>query len=291
MTSRRLFRIGAFLLFLAISVGVIACGTEATKKLNAGHLAYEDKKLEEAIKLYKEAQQLDPKNKDILSFIGRAQHDIYTQNIGTEKATESADAAIKAWEAVKEAHTDKEDAYKEAESQINEIFQRMGKDEVGTEYYKKLVEKSPSAGNYLLLADFLFTKQLKFEEGLAVVDEGLGKYSEDKNLNLTKGVYLWQWVYKEKTLPIDEKKKMIESGLAAIEKTISLPGQPMGTPFTYRALLNRQKAEVEPENKQALLDSANADLKKWMEYKDEEMKWRKELGGTAPPAGATPTPQ
>ncbi|MFN7974287.1 MAG: hypothetical protein U0166_18390 [Acidobacteriota bacterium] len=278
----------------AIAIATMGCQSEATKKLNEAHLAYGDHKFDEAIKLYGEAEKLNPANKEITSYIARATHDQYTAAIGTDKASETADAAIKAWEKVKETNPDeKSPAFMEAQSQINEIFQRMGKDEVGAEYYKKLIEKSPNSGNYLLLAEFLF-KQLKYEEAIAAVDDGIAKYPEEKSLWLTKAIYLWSWGYKEKnSLPPDIKASLTSKGMEAVQKCITISGQPEGTPYSYRNLLYRQMAEQDPAKSAEYLELAKADVGKFKElWEGGEKAWRDELAGKAAAAAApTPPPQ
>jgi len=263
------------LILVLLTVGLVACGNlELKTHIRDGHRFYENNQYKEAIAEYEKVLELDPSKKEFYAYIARAQQDIFTKYIGTAEAEERGQAAIDRWEEVK-SHFDKETPeFKEADSQSTLILDRTGKKETGIDYYKKLVEKDSSAGNYLLLAEFQF-KQLQYEDAIDTLDQRMEKNPDDKWIVLTKAIYLWAWVYKEKTLPPDIKRNIVDKGMETVEKCIAMDPN-LATPYSYRNLLYRQLADLEPDKRADYMAKAKADVEKFKELWPAEKVWREE---------------
>lgn len=277
----------AFSLLLLAGL-VVGCDLGMKTLERDGHRLYEMGKYDEATAKYREVLQKDPSRKEMNLYIARAQQDDFMGKIGTEHSEDEAAEAIELWEKVKELYPGDSKEFSEAESQISFIIDKTGGQEIGYEYYRKLIKKDDSPGNYMHLAKFLFETELRFSEGVDALDEGLAKHPDDKWLLLTKSVYLWAWVYKEKTLPVELKAELVDRGMEAVEHCIEVAPE-LATPYSYRNLLYRQKAEIEPDKAEEYMQLAQEDVKRFQERWPAEKAMRDELAGVAPPP-ATPPP-
>lgn len=283
----RMKKVALMAVISAPLAGLAGCGNiEVKKHERDGHQAYEMGNFEKAVTEYNEVLKLQPDRKEMHVYIARAEQDRAMKLLGSDKQDAACDKAIKSWEHVKTIYTEKDQEWKEADSQINDILDKTGKRETGIEYYKKLAEKDPNPGNFMRIAEAQF-KDLLFEDALATLDQGIEKNPEDKWLWLTKAIYLWGWGYKEKSLPIEIKKELIAKGMEAVEKCISIDPN-LATPYSYRNLLYRQLAEVEPENKDKHMAQAAADVQKFKELWPAEKAWRDQQAGVTPPAAPAP---
>ena len=275
-------------LLLSFALVLLGCGgMKTTKAETEGHQLYEQGEYDQAIAKYEEVLAMDPGKKEMYSYIARAQQDEFSKYVGTPEAEGKADGAIQRWEKVKELFPEDATEYKEAESQINDILDKTGKRETGTAYYRSLVDKTPNPGNYMLLAKSLFEGELKFSDGVDALDEGIAKFPDDKWLHLTKAIYLWGWVYKEKTLPVDLKRELVDKGMAAVQRSIEIDPE-LATPYSYRNLLYRQYAELEPEKADEYMNLAKLDVLTFKDLWPKEKEWRDAEANKAALAAAPP---
>ena len=89
-------------------------------------------------------------------------------------------------------------------------------------------------------------------------------------------------------LTTEAKEEIIEHGMETIEYTIQLDPE-LATPYSYRNLLYRQKALVDPKNTQQYLELAQADIERFKEYWPKEKEWRDQQKTQIP--GAAPPPE
>lgn len=137
------------------------------------------------------------------------------------------------------------------------------------EAYKKPVEMSPDdALGYRQVANLL-NKYGKFEETM----DWLGK-ARDVNVDDPEGYYLiavhyWDKVYRDPDLGSGDKSDYIDLGIAQLDRSLEINDEYVDA-LIYKNLLLREKAKINPRDKEALTAEANELRDRAMELKAEQ---------------------
>ncbi len=141
--------------------------------------------------------------------------------------------------------------------------------EQAIEAYKKPVEMSPDdALGYRQVANLL-NKYGKFEETM----DWLGK-ARDVNVDDPEGYYLiavhyWDKVYRDPDLGSGDKSDYIDLGIAQLDRSLEINDEYVDA-LIYKNLLLREKAKINPRDKEALTAEANELRDKAMDLKAEQ---------------------
>jgi tetratricopeptide (TPR) repeat protein len=110
---------------------------------------------------------------------------------------------------------------------------------------------------YMQLAGF-YNRQGEFGKTIEALEARAQQEPNNPEAYYTIATYYWDKAYRDFRLPEPEKKKYVESGVAAVDKAISLKNDYMEA-LVYKNLLLRLQANLEknPARQQALLKEAD----------------------------------
>jgi tetratricopeptide (TPR) repeat protein len=110
---------------------------------------------------------------------------------------------------------------------------------------------------YMQLAGY-YNRQGEFEKTIEALEARTQQEPNNPEAFYTIATYYWDKAYRDFRLPDAEKKKYVESGVAAVDKAISLKNDYMEA-LVYKNLLLRLQANLEkdPARQQALLKEAD----------------------------------
>jgi tetratricopeptide (TPR) repeat protein len=110
---------------------------------------------------------------------------------------------------------------------------------------------------YMQLAGY-YNRQGEFDKTIEALEARTQQEPNNPEAFYTIATYYWDKAYRDFRLPEADKKKYVESGVAAVDKAISLKNDYMEA-LVYKNLLLRLQANLEknPQRQQALLKEAD----------------------------------
>jgi tetratricopeptide (TPR) repeat protein len=146
---------------------------------------------------------------------------------------------------------------------ISEFYSKYGKDKKAEEYLNKAISLNPNDPTGYLYLERFYIQKLKYDNAIKALEKNIELLEKEPNVSahdkavayFRLGVDCWVKSFKKKYLPKEERIKVLDKGLAAIEKAIELdPDFP--NPYSYYNLLLREKPKVDPKNRNKYIAEA-----------------------------------
>jgi tetratricopeptide (TPR) repeat protein len=141
---------------------------------------------------------------------------------------------------------------------LAKIYEDTGNYEQAEETLIKAREARPNdPAVYMQLAGY-YNRQGEFDKTIEALEARTQQEPNNPEAFYTIATYYWDKAYRDFRLPEADKKKYVESGVAAVDKAIALKNDYMEA-LVYKNLLLRLQANLEknPQRQQALLKEAD----------------------------------
>lgn len=262
------------LLALAIFVQSGCAQFRAKMEVSQGNELYNAKKYEAAIEKYKSALQKAPKLSTIYLNLGLSYMALYVPGSPHPKDKQYADNAI--------AYLKEYLKYDPNNPRVNEYLitmylnsERMD-DAIG--YFEEHLKKNPQDTAAMQKLAFLYAKSGKFDESLRWYQRRAQVEPNNAEAYYVIGVICWEKSYKFADVTPEEREKLIQTGMSALERAMKLNPN-YADAYLYMNLLYREKAKqialdpaAVPEDK---IDEYNSYLAKAKELMEKAQEIRK----------------
>lgn len=269
-------KIAAPVLLLALAI-IVQSGCSqfrAKMEISQGNELYNAKKYEAAIEKYKSALKKAPKLSTIYLNLGLSYMALYVPGSPHPKDKQYADNAI--------AYLKEYLKYDPNNPRVNEYLitmylnsERMG-DAIG--YFEEHLKKNPQDTGAMQKLAFLYAKSGKFDESLQWYQKRAQVEPNNAEAYYVIGVICWEKSYKFADVTPEEREKLIQTGMSALERAIKLNPN-YADAYLYMNLLFREKAKqialdpaAVPEDK---IDEYNSYLAKAKELMEKAQEIRK----------------
>lgn len=269
-------KIAAPILLLALAI-IVQSGCaqfRAKMEVSQGNELYNAKKYEAAIEKYKSALTKAPKLSTIYLNLGLSYMALYVPGSPHPKDKQYADNAI--------AYLKEYLKYDPNNPRVNEYLitmylnsERMN-DAIG--YFEEHLKKNPQDTGAMQKLAFLYAKSGKFNESLQWYQKRAQVEPNNAEAYYVIGVICWEKSYKFADVTPEEREKLIQTGMSALERAIKLNPN-YADAYLYMNLLYREKAKqialdplAVPEDK---IDEYNSYLAKAKELMEKAQEIRK----------------
>ena len=154
------------------------------------------------------------------------------------------------------------------------IYEDSGNYEQAEQMLVKARESDPNdAAVYMQLAGY-YNRQGEFDKTIDALQQRAAKEPNNPEAHYTIATYYWDKAYRDFRLSEADKKKMVQTGIALVDKALSIKAD-YAEAMVYKNLLLRLEAtfEKDPAKQQALLKEADA-----LRDKAQEMKKKQQAG-------------
>lgn len=267
-----------FLLAMMIACVTFSLGGctkfSAKKDVKEANDLYKAKKYEEAIAKYEEALQKDPSLDTVYLNLGLSYMAMYVPGSTHEKDLEFAQKAITAFREYQKRNPDDE---KVAEYLIN-MYLNSDRKEEAIEYFEGLLAEDNTDTATMQKLAFLYAQSGKFDEALKWYQRRAAVEPNNAEAYYIIGVICWEKAYKFIQITPEERERVVQIGLDALEKAIKINPE-YADAYLYMNLLYREKAklialnpEEVPEDK---IEEYNGYLEKAKGLQEKAMELRK----------------
>jgi tetratricopeptide (TPR) repeat protein len=279
-------RFGRLVLTLAL-VGVVAAASgcsrfQARQLIRKGNDFFKTQQYEDALRLYREAQTLDPDEVRLHKFIGYAAMGLYQPGSTHEKDLEYASLAIESFK--KYLDTAPKDSDKISQFLVT-CYMNTNRIEDAIGFFKQYLGTHPDDEQAVMSIAMLYAKQADYEntvkwqeKRIEMLKTATGLTPDELKLRLseayyTLGVTCWQKSYdsSETALPIVVRIQVLDRGMQALKKALEVrPGY--SDSMAYVNLILRQYAKYETDEVKKAAYTAEADewLKKAVAAREAE---------------------
>jgi tetratricopeptide (TPR) repeat protein len=258
-TARQRF---SSILALALLVLVApGCNKFKSKQLiRQGNAHYKAQQYDEALKLYLEAQTIDPDEVRLDKFVAMGYMALYNPGSTHPKDQEALQKSIEHFKKYLAAKPDDEKAAK----YLVTTYMNSQKLDDAIAYFKELVEKHPADAQAVQTIAMLYARKGDYDNSLAWQKKRVELEPNNPEAWYTIGVTCWDTAYHvvPDQLPADKRKQIIDLGMSSLEKAIQLRPDYFEA-MLYVNLLYREYAKLEN------------DPAKIAEYKAKADEWQK----------------
>jgi tetratricopeptide (TPR) repeat protein len=259
--------------FLALSLS--GCGRfQARMEVREGNDLYAARKYEEAIAKYRDALQKDPNLHQIWLNIGLSYMGLYVPGSTHPKDKEYADQAIKAFRQYLQYVPEDENV----NGYLVQMYLNSDRKEDAIQYFEEHLKKNPNDTQIMQKLAFLYAQSGKFDQALNWYRRRATVEPNNAEAYYIIGVICWEKVYKFADTPPEEKDRLINTGMEALQKATQINSN-YADAYLYMNLLYREKAKLisldpsmVPEDK---IDEYNSYLQKAKELQDKAVELRK----------------
>lgn len=249
-------------------IGALSCSQFSAKiDVKQGNDLYAAKKYEEAISKYKSALQKDPNLSIVWLNLGLSYMALYVPGSTHPKDVEFASQAINAFKQYLKFYPD--------DPKVNEylitMYLNAERMDDAIAYFEDHLKKNPQDVETMQKLAFIYAKAGKFDEAFHWYQERTKVQPNDAEAWYTVGVICWERVYKFMDVSAEDKAKLIDVGMNALNRAIQINPK-YAEAYLYINLLYREKAKLispiadaVPEDK---IEEYNGYLDKAKEYAD-----------------------
>ena len=271
-----------------LALGLVALAAPGCNKFKAkqlirtGNAHYKAQQYDEALKAYLEAQALDPNEIRLDKFVAMGYMALYNPGSTHPKDQEALSKSI---EHFKKYLAAKPDDDKAARYLVTTYMNSQKYDDAIT-YFKELVEKHPDDAQAVQTIAMLYARKGDFENSLAWQKKRVELEPNNAEAWYTIGVTCWDTAYHvvPDQLPADRRKQIIDLGMSALEKSLTLRPDYFEA-MLYVNLLYREYAKLENDPAKIADYRAKADewQKKALEIRKQvQQKQREEAAAKNP---------
>jgi len=154
-----------------------------------------------------------------------------------------------------------------------DAYMKTARYEEAVNFYKEKLKKDPKNSKYLQTIGIIYAKANNFEEARKWFRARAEADSQNPEAWYSLGVLCWERAFKNQELTVDERRALIDDGMEALKKAVQYRPDYFEA-YSYINLLYRQKAltETEPEQAQKDIQEADANMKKAIQLRNEQMK-------------------
>jgi len=257
-------------LLLALVGSSLGCQKlKARITMKTANELYREEKYEDAIKKYQEVIALDPWWADAYRNSGLCYLALYQPGSLHKKDIDySTQAIIKLRRYLQFVPEDEK-----TEDLLMDAYMKTARYEEAVNFYKEKLKKDPKNGKYLQIIGMIYAKANNFEEAKKWFKARAEADTKNPEAWYSLGVLCWERAFKNQELTVDERRSLIDEGMTALKKAVEQRPDYFEA-YSYINLLYRQKAltETEPEEAQKDLMEADANMKKAIQLRNEQMK-------------------
>ncbi|HSP06722.1 MAG TPA: tetratricopeptide repeat protein [Acidobacteriota bacterium] len=228
-------------LIVVISLFSFVSCNQFRAKVNVkqGNDLYASKSYEEAIAKYKNALELDPNLTIVWLNLGLSYMALYVPGSTQPKDAEYASQAIAAF---REYLKSKPDDAKVNEYLITMYLNAERMDDA-IQYFEDQMKKNPQDVETMQKLAFIYAKAGKFDDAFRWYQKRTEVEPNNPEAFYTVGVICWERVYKFLDIPQEEKVRLIDIGMKALDRATQLNPK-YSEAFLYINLLYREKAKL-----------------------------------------------
>jgi tetratricopeptide (TPR) repeat protein len=271
------------ILIVAVSLlFLISCGKfQAKIDMKQGNDLYSAKKYEEAIQKFQSAIQKSPDLAPAYLNVGLSYMALYVPGSTHPKDIKYADEAIRY---LKE-YLKRNPADTKANEYLVQMYLNADRKDDAIQYFAEYLQKNPNDVQIIQKLAYLYAQTGKFDEALKWYKQRTTVEPNNPEAYYVIGVICWEKSYKFADVTPEERQKLIDTGMQALEKAISI-NPDYADAYLYMNLLYREQAKMispdpnlvpVPDDK---IDEYNALLDKAKQYQEKALEIRKKANPT-----------
>jgi len=237
--------------------------------MRAANELYRAEKYNEAIKKYEQVSAIDPWWADAYRNAGLCYLALYQPGSLHQKDIEySTQAIIKLRRYLQFVPDDER-----TEDLLMDAYMKTARYEEAVNFYKEKLTKDPKNSKYLMTIGMIYAKANNFEEARKWFHARAEADAKNPEAWYSLGVLCWERAFKNQELTVDERRALIDDGMDALQKAVQYRPDYFEA-YSYINLLYRQKAltETDPEQSMKDIQEADANQKKAIQLRNEQMK-------------------
>ncbi len=258
-----------------LTTALFSCGRfQAKVDWKKGNELYNARKYEEAIKRYESALKKDSSLKKIYLNIALSYMALYVPGSTHEKDMQYADGAIEAFREYLKYFPEDE----KAEQYLITMFKNADRKEEAIELFLSKLKKNPDDPVNMQRVAFYYAQTGNFDEAVEWYEKRAALLKTDAEAYYIIGVLCWEKSYKSPHITPDERERVVELGMKALDKAMEINPDYFEA-YLYMNLLYREKAKIisldpktVPDDK---VDLYNAYLAKAKELQEKAIEIRK----------------
>ncbi len=254
-----------------------SCGKfQAKIDMKQGNELYAAKKYEEAIQKFQSAIDKSPDLSEAYLNIGLSYMALYVPGSTHPKDVKYADDAIKN---LKEYLKQRPEDTKAGEYLI-QMYLNADRKEDAINYFAEYLEKNPNDVQIIQKVAYLFAQTGKFDEALKWYRRRTEVEPNNPEAYYVIGVICWEKSYRFADVTPEERQKLIDTGMQALEKAIQINPE-YADAYLYMNLLFREQAKMISADPNVIpvpderIDEYNALLEKAKQYQEKALEIRK----------------
>jgi tetratricopeptide (TPR) repeat protein len=270
----------AFLILAALSLP--GCNKIKSKQeIKRGNEFLKAAQYQSALAAYEEALRLDPKETKLHKHIGIAYMGMYQPGSKHPKDLEFAEKAMDHLKKYIAAYPEDKKAL---EYLVSMYLNTERYDDAINFYQNDLLKRDPKDSKAMQSLAMLYFKKGDFENGVKWLKQRLTIEGTNPEVYYLIGVQAWDRSYNFPDVNPEERARIVEEGLQALNKAIELKPDYFEA-VSYINLLYREKAKIEtdPVKKQEYIDTANKYLQQALEMRKAAQEKAKAEAGKATP--------
>ncbi|HEX4961445.1 MAG TPA: tetratricopeptide repeat protein [Thermoanaerobaculia bacterium] len=249
---------------LLILLPAFGCGKiQARAELKKGNSYYQQESYVKAISQYKEGLKLDPDATFAWRSLGLSALALYRPGDDSPQNVEYADTAINAFEKYLADYPKDE----KVEEYLMSTLVNAKKYDDALAFIdrrsKEMPQEAPKLAKYRVT---ILTQAGRLDQAFQLASQLQGQEKAEALYSI--GVSAWDKAYRDPSINIDEKTKIVDMGLQALKQALDVKPDYFEA-MAYYSLLFREKAKVELDGNKRLEYTAQADewLKKAVELR------------------------
>jgi tetratricopeptide (TPR) repeat protein len=250
--------------------------------MKEGNQAYNTKQYITAVESYKRVVERDPSYKDAWVNLGLSYLALYQPGSTHEKDIGYSQEAIKAFQEALKLDPESE----KLKNYLVETAQKSNNNEVAIQYFEAEHQRHPDDIKTISLIGNLYSKIGDLDKAIEWFQKRLDLEPENPEALYTLGVNCWARSYNHMDLDLEQRFKVLDRGLAALDKAVQIKPD-YADAFAYKNLILRQKAAFDPSPEMRLQYTQQADefLKKTMELRNAQKQQEQQAGQGPTKAG------
>jgi tetratricopeptide (TPR) repeat protein len=268
----------SFLSVVILALFVLtSCGKfQARMDMKQGNDLYVAKKYEDAIKKFQSAVEKAPDLKEAYLNIGLSYMALYVPGSTHPKDVKYADEAIRYLkEYLKRNPNDTK-----ANEYLVQMYLNADRKEDAIAYFSEYLKKNPNDVQIIQKLAYLYAQTGKFDEALNWYKRRTEVEPNNPEAYYVIGVICWEKSYKFADVTPEERQKLINTGMAALEKAYTLNPN-YADAYLYMNLMIREQAKMISPDPNVVpvpddrIDEYNALLEKAKQFQEKAMELRK----------------